>query len=168
HPRVRTKFHLPLFAAQHTPPRPKVDSVSSGKILCNHRPMKSDQTSHIAKVRKQTGNVAVADQYLGMRQHVPQTQQRQEVICTITSARTEHRLHVVSLEHLLHFAGPPFRRPCKIEVTIEDRLRVNRLIGDLAQYRAPCFKLLSVEITRRSDDADPIPRLKRPRLDSLS
>src|SRR5258708_38294120 len=96
--------------------------------------MKGHEVSGVGKGGQQCCQVAVAYENLRMPRNRFQIKRlrsapRQQVVRSISSARTNDGADIVAHEHVFEFPRPTLRRTRKVQIAFQDRLKIKRLIA---------------------------------------
>src|SRR5450755_2197166 len=90
---------------------------------------------------------------------------RRQVVRTIASAGADNCSNVFADKHVFEFARPPLDRTGKVEITIENRLEVERFVAGATQTLTTRLQHLAFHIGRRRNDSHLVAGMQSPRLD---
>ncbi len=129
--------------ASSTPPGRAKSPATIGR-------MEGHQAGRIAEVCQQRGHIAAAREDLRIRANQVQIEMRQQVVAAVPSARAENSLHLGPREHLVQLVHPPLDRSSEVQVALEDRRQVKRLISQAQQVRATGLELIAPKTSWRA------------------
>lgn len=136
-------------------------------ILGGHGTVEDNELRGIHEVRQQRGDIAVADKNLGMSFDLGELEMLEQIICAITTSGTQDGANVVTLEHLLEFAGAASGRSGEVEIALENGVEIKRSVSGAGEGGAAGFEIRLLDITGRRDNPDGIAGAKRRGLDGL-
>src|SRR5579862_3339544 len=130
--------------------------------------MESQEASGVGEVSQQCGDVAVADENLGMSLDLFEIQLFEQVVRAIPSASTDDCSHIVAHEHFFEFAGAATRRSSEIKILLENRVEIERLVSRAAQGFAARFEISPIDVASRRNDSHGVAKAKNGRLHGLA
>ena len=152
---IRLEYALLLLPGRYCcEPRIFVDAIGPGKVSGRHGTMKGDQSGRIAQISEQRRYIATAYEDLGVAAYQSHIEARQKIVAAVPSARANNSAHFPSPEHLVEFIQSSLHRSCKIQVAIQDRRQIKRLIAHAEQSRASRFQGIRLNRASRRDDPD--------------
>src|SRR5436305_1908672 len=133
------------------------------EILGQHRTMKTNQPELVVKICEQAGEVAVSAENLWMFRDDIQIKMRQQVVRTISAARTDNGSYLGQAKHLVKLVDTTLYSSRKIEFAFEDALGKDGSKPKLLERQNTCFELLAIHRASRSHDANGVPFLENRR-----
>src|SRR6266852_311361 len=133
--------------------------------------MKGYKVGGLGKPGQQRCKVTVAHKNLRMLgdrfQTKPlRTTRRQQVVRSISSSRTNDGSDIVAREHIFQFPRSAFRRTRKVQIALQDRLEIKRLVSSATKTFAARFQHFTLYVRRRRNNSHLVARTERVRLDS--
>src|SRR5579863_1047820 len=135
-------------------------------VFGRHGSMEGDE-SGVGKVSQQTGEVAVANDNFGMTPNGFEINSVQQVIRAVAAAGAEDGANVIALEHFFQFADAAIDRSCEIEIAVENRIEIERLVSRTPEGFASGREIGLLDIAGRRDDCNGIAGPEGGRLDEL-
>ena len=134
-------------------------------IFCYHGPVEGHQARGIGKIREQRGKIAVTHKNLRVSFDLFQVQRRQQIVCAVSSSRTNNRPDILARKHFFKFARTALHRSRKVKVLIENGVEIKRTIAGAPQTFASRLQIIALHVAGRSHNTDRISRPKGRRLD---
>src|SRR5260221_7089719 len=133
--------------------------------------MKGYEVSEVGKGGQQRCQVAVANENLRMPGNRFQIKRlrsarRQQVVRSISSARTNDGPDIVAREHVFEFPRPTLRRTRKVQIAFLDPLKIKRLISYTTKTVAARFQHFALHVRRWRNNALLISLTEFARLDA--
>ena len=128
--------------------------------------MEGHEVRRVRHAAHQRRNIAVAHQNLGMRNDLCRIKRQRQIVRSVASARANDGADIVAREHVFQFACPALDRTGKVQIAIEDRLEIKRLITGAAKTVAARLQHFAVHVRRGRNNSHLVARTERARLDS--
>src|ERR1700694_1451292 len=133
--------------------------------------MKGYKVGRVGKCGEQRCQVAVAYENLWMLGDLFQINRLriargQQVVRSISSSCANNRSDIVAYEHVFEFARTALGRTGKVQVLIQDRVKIKRLIAGTAKTVAARLQHFALQVRGRRNDSHLVARTERARLDS--
>src|SRR5712671_2210383 len=102
--------------------------------------MKCHEVGGVGKASQQAGEIAVADENLRMSGDLAQIERVQQIIRPVTAAGANNCAHVLAHEHLFQFTSAALHGARKIQIALDNRVEIERLVSQSAQRLAATLK----------------------------
>ena len=93
-------------------------------------------------------------------------ERQRQVVRPVSSARANDGADIVAHEHVFQFPRPALHRTGKVQIAIENRLEIKRLVAGAAKAVAARLQHFAFHVRRGRDDSHLVARTERARLDS--
>src|SRR5579872_399171 len=128
--------------------------------------MERDEAS-IGKVRQQAREVAVADEDFRVTPDGLEIDSVQQIIGAVAAARAEDGTHIIAFNHFFKLADTAVDGSGEVEIAIENRIEIERLVSSTAQGFASGVQIGLFDVAGRRDDCNGVAGLECGRLDEL-
>src|SRR5882757_5312467 len=113
--------------------------------------MKCYAVGGVGKASQQAREVAVANENLRMSGDLPQIERVQQIIRSVAAAGANNCAYIFAYEHLLQFPSPAFHGARKIQIALDNRVEIERLVSQSAQRLAASLQQFLFDVRRGSD-----------------